>query len=72
MTDHQVRDDDDVDDEIDSLDDDVELESFLDVMEQKDESRDTELTARRQIEDLLEERRLRQLLDDYPDFDEEE
>lgn len=55
-------------DDIEALDEEVELETFLDVMEDKDKKKLIEQSARRRIEDLHEERRLReQLNDDYPD-----
>ena len=60
---------DDVDmDEVEALDEDVELDSFLDEMELEDKKKMMEQSARRRIEDLHEERRLReQLNDDYPE-----
>jgi len=54
--------------DIEALDDEVELDSFLDDMENEDKKQLIEQSARRRIEDLHEERRLReQLNDDYPD-----
>lgn len=54
-------------DDVDALDEDVELDSFLDDMEIEDKKM-MEQSARRRIEDLHEERRLReQLNDDYPE-----
>lgn len=55
-------------DEVEALDEDIELDSFLDDMEIEDKKQLLEQSARRRIEDLQEERRLReQLNDDYPD-----
>ena len=55
-------------DEIEALDEDVELDSFLDDMEDEDKKQMMAQSARRRIEDLHEEKRLReQLNDDYPD-----
>ena len=58
-------------DDVEALDEEVELDSFLDDMEIEDKKKLMEQSARRRIEDLHEERRLReQLNDDYPeDFD---
>ena len=54
--------------EIEALDEDIGLDSFLDDMETEDKKKMIEQSARRRIEDLHEERRLReQLNDDYPD-----
>jgi hypothetical protein len=54
--------------EIEALDEDIGLDSFLDDMETEDKKKLIEQSARRRIEDLHEERRLReQLNDDYPD-----
>lgn len=54
--------------EVEVLDDDVALDSFLDDMELEDRKKQLEQSARRRIEDLHEERRLReQLNDDYPE-----
>jgi len=55
-------------DEVEALDEEVELDSFLDDMEIEDKKKMMEQSARRRIEDLHEERRLReQLNDDYPE-----
>ena len=55
-------------DEVEALDEDIELDSFLDDMEIEDKKKMMEQSARRRIEDLHEERRLReQLNDDYPE-----
>ena len=55
-------------DDVEALDEDVELDSFLDDMELEDKKQMLEQSARRRIEDLHEERRLReQLNDDYPE-----
>lgn len=70
MSAHQQRDGDEIDEELDNLDEDVELDSFLDTMEDKNNRRDSKLTARRKIEDLLEEKRLSKLIDDS--FDDED
>ena len=58
-------------DDVEALDEEVELDSFLDDMEIEDKKKLMEQSARRRKEDLHEERRLReQLNDDYPeDFD---
>ena len=57
-------------DEVDLMDDSPEIDQFLDKMEEKDTEVKSEQTARRKIEDLQEEKRLRQQIDDdFPDID---
>lgn len=64
------REHDDVfDDEIDSVDDDPGIDPFLDAMELQDDQRTRSLSPRRAIEALQEKRRLKELLEDYPDDD---
>jgi peptidoglycan hydrolase CwlO-like protein len=61
--------DDDFDDDIEALEDDIELDPFLDVMEKQDSKRSKTDSSRRKIEALQEKLRLKKLLEDYPDND---
>ena len=62
--------DDDFDDDIDLIDDDTDLDPFLDVMEKQNSKRAKDNSARRRIEALQEKMRLKKLLeDDYPEYD---
>lgn len=55
---------------IDVMDDLPELDEFQEKMEEQDSGVDKEQIARRRIEDLLEEKRLRQQIeDDFPEID---
>jgi hypothetical protein len=60
--------------EMEDITDDVEqhdgIEAFLETMEVVDSGKViNNMTARRRIEELLEERRLRELIEDYRDWD---
>jgi len=59
----------DFDDDMDSMDEDFSIDPFLDAMEMQDGKRRKNHSPRRAIETLLEKRRLKKLLEDYPDFD---
>jgi len=59
----------DFDDDIEPMDDDIELDPFLDAMETQDDNRQDVNSPRRKIEALLEKQRLKKLLEDYPDDD---
>jgi hypothetical protein len=61
--------DDDFDDDIDLVEDDVDLDPFLDVMEKQDSKRAKNNNSRRRIEALQEKKRLKKLLEDYEDYD---
>jgi hypothetical protein len=61
--------DDDFDDDIDLVEDDIELDPFLEVMEKKDNKRAKDNSSRRKIEALQEKKRLKKLLEDYEDYD---
>ena len=61
--------DDDFDDDIDLVEDDIELDPFLEVMEKKDNKRAKDNCSRRKIEALQEKKRLKKLLEDYEDYD---
>ena len=60
--------DDDFDD-IDALEDDIDIDPFLDAMETQDSKRENANSPRRKIEALKEKERLKKLLEDYPDYD---
>lgn len=64
----------DSDDDLEDITDDMEegdtIEEFLDTMETASKAKVvSNLTARRRIEELLEERRLREQIEDYIDRD---
>ena len=61
--------DDGFDDDIDAMDDDIEIDPFLDAMETEDSKRQKVKSPRRAIEALQEKLRLKKLLEDYPDYD---
>jgi len=62
--------DDDVEDITDEIDENENIEDFLDTMEVVNKAKVvSNLTARRRIEELLEERRLREQIEDYTDRD---
>ena len=64
------REHDDVgDDDLDNIDEDTEIEPFLDAMELQDSRRAKNKSPRRAIEALQEKKRLRELLEDYPDYE---
>ena len=63
------RSDDDFDDDIETFDDDNDIDPFLDVMEKEDTRRGKGISSRRKIEALQEKLRLKKLLEDYPDND---
>ena len=68
----QQADDEELDNDLDGLENDSELDSFLETMTTQDEEQKATITARKKIEDLLEEKRLRSLLDDYYEDDEQD
>jgi len=59
----------DMDDDADILDGNEDIEEFLNAMEELDREQIGSMTARRRIEELLEERKLRELIQDYADWD---
>jgi hypothetical protein len=62
--------DDDLDDITEEIEDGHDIESLLESIETARNIRlDSNLTARRRIEELLEERRLREQIIDYMDLD---
>jgi len=63
--------DEDIDDVMDELiEEEDDIEGFLKSMEQRDAGQIiSNMTARRRIEELLEERRLRDQIEDYRDWD---
>jgi len=63
--------DDDFDNDIDTFEDDIELDPFLDRMEKQDCRRRKVKSSRRKIEALQEKLRLKRLLEDYPDYDQD-
>ena len=64
------REHDDVSDfDLDSVDEDSEIDPFLDAMELQDNQREKARSPRRAIEALQEKKRLKELLEDYPDYD---
>jgi hypothetical protein len=66
----QDHDDEDMDDITDDIDDGNDIDSLLESIETgRNNEVTSSLTARRRIEDLLEERRLKQQIEDYNDWD---
>ena len=64
------REHDDVSDyDLDSVDEDSDIDPFLDAMELQDTQRAKNKSPRRAIEALQEKKRLKELLEDYPEFD---
>lgn len=61
--------DDVFDDDIDPVDDEIDIDPFLDAMEMQDVRRGKGMSPRRAIEALQEKQRLKKLLEDYPDYD---
>lgn len=61
--------DDNMDDVTGEMDDSDDIEEFLEAMEELDKEQINNMTARRRIEELLEERRLREQIGDYSDWD---
>lgn len=61
--------DDDFDDDVEALEDDIDIDPFLDIMEKQDSKRGKNTSSRRKIEALQEKLRLKKLLEDYPDYD---
>lgn len=59
----------DYEDDADLIEDEIELDPFLDQMQAQDNSRSKAKSPRRKIEALQEKRRLKELLEDYPDYD---
>ncbi len=59
----------DMDDDADILDGSDDIEQFLNAMEELDKEQINSMTARRRIEELLEERKLREQIQDYTDWD---
>ncbi len=64
------REHDDVNDyDLDSVDEDSDIDPFLDAMELQDSQRGKSKSPRRAIEALQEKKRLKELLEDYPEYD---
>ena len=64
------REHDDVNDyDLDSVDEDSDIDPFLDAMELQDSKRAKVKSPRRAIEALQEKKRLKELLEDYPECD---
>ncbi len=61
--------DDSFDDDMDTFEDDIELDPFLVRMEEQDNKRRKANSPRRKIEALQEKLRLKRLLEDFPDYD---
>ncbi|MFT5132254.1 MAG: hypothetical protein ACI9SC_000719 [Gammaproteobacteria bacterium] len=61
--------DDAFDDDSDVIEDDIEIDPFLDAMTREDNKREKANSPRRKIEALQEKQRLKKLLEDYPDYD---
>ncbi|MCZ6802412.1 MAG: hypothetical protein O7D86_00345 [Proteobacteria bacterium] len=57
------------DDLTDTKSNDLELDSFTDVIKAKDVAQMSRYTARRRIEELKEEQRLRKKMESYDDWD---
>jgi len=57
------------DTDLDTETSDLELDSFTDVIEVKDVIQMSQYTARRRIEELKEEQRLRRNIESYDDWD---
>ena len=57
------------DTDLDTETSDLELDSFTDVVEVKDVVQMSQYTARRRIEELKEEQRLRRNIESYDDWD---